>query len=354
MDANIASFNARNAVVEADSRANIDSFISNSEYLALSQSTNVEDFLTAVGSMLSIQLPAQITPSDLKHILINKFLREFTGIFIASEGRMYVFMMLLRLRYCLDNAIALVSASIRNKVLDKNMRLHPLGMFEGVESLMAMENFGDVLPNVIEVSPIGKYFLEAGVDLVGFAATAQQNLMELEILKTRVYRAYEADLARFSRAVGGNTWDCMNRVLSFNADRMTILLRVNLLGYEDVSPEMLMDLFPRAGEMYPGFQERIAQATDFDSIKMVAEEFQEYRSVFDMASNEADSVTLLDAFGYEEVKMLIDVMRTQFNFGAIYAYFKLKEIEIVNVMWLYECLLQKRFSEMRKYIEITN
>jgi len=42
----------------------------------------------------------------------------------------------------------------------------------------------------------------------------------------------------------------------------------------------------------------------------------------------------------------------QFNYGVFYSYFKLKEQEIRNILWIAECILQDHKQDINHYIPL--
>ncbi len=62
--------------------------------------------------------------------------------------------------------------------------------------------------------------------------------------------------------------------------------------------------------------------------------------------------SLEDAFYEQEVRLNELAFFTQFGYGVFYAYFKLKEQEIRNIVWVAECVQQGHKDKIDQYIPI--
>ena len=78
-----------------------------------------------------------------------------------------------------------------------------------------------------------------------------------------------------------------------------------------------------------------------------------YRSIFERFLNSTpEEFSIDDEFYKHEVKLLELAFESQMHFGVFYSYVKLKEQEIRNLVWIAECILQKRKDQIGNFIPI--
>jgi len=61
----------------------------------------------------------------------------------------------------------------------------------------------------------------------------------------------------------------------------------------------------------------------------------------------------LDHYFFElQVDLLKDVFFTQFHYAVFYAFVRLREQELRNILWIAECISQKQRDKLSNYIPI--
>lgn len=71
------------------------------------------------------------------------------------------------------------------------------------------------------------------------------------------------------------------------------------------------------------------------------EKYPPYQGLFSRMGY-GDGQWLDKAFNDQEIKLFSGSFEQQFHYGVFYAYMKLREQEIRNLMWISECVAQNR------------
>lgn len=77
-----------------------------------------------------------------------------------------------------------------------------------------------------------------------------------------------------------------------------------------------------------------------------------YRPLFDNSSDYDSNQTLEDKLYQIEAKKMSMTFITPFNYGVFYAWLKLKEQEIRNIVWISECIAQKQRGKIDNFIAV--
>lgn len=253
--------------------------------------------------------------------------------------------------YMIDNTILLITGTLHERdTAELVERCHPLGMFKTIASLTACRNVSELYHSVLIDTPLGPY-IQGCVNEEDF----HDEEKNVEIIRNTLYKAYLEDFYRYCLAQGGATADVMGDILRFEADRRAITITINSFGTE-LSKDDRAKLYPTFGLLYPEGTARLSKADDVEQVRESIGYLQDYRKLFQDFGGAAGAAaaaaggagamvgaserSLEDAFFEHEVRLNKLAFETQMGYGVFYAYFKLKEQEIRNIVWIAECISQ--------------
>ncbi|KAK3036663.1 hypothetical protein RJ639_030232 [Escallonia herrerae] len=206
-----------------------------------------------------------------------------------------------------------------------------------IATLAVAQNMRELYRLVLVDTPLAPYFSEC-------ITSEDLDDMNIEIMRNTLYKAYLEDFYKFCQKLGGATAEIMSDLLSFEADRRAVNITINSIGTE-LTRDDRKKLYSSFGLLYPYGHEELAVCEDIDQVRGVMEKYPPYQSIFAKLSY-GESQMLDKAFYEEEVKRLCLAFEQQFHYGVFFAYMRLREQEIRNLMWISECVAQNQKSRV--------
>ena len=362
-------FNILHGFPEALVRGMRSSFLLDADYHHMTQCETLEDVklnLTESDYSEALADINTLTPAGLQKAAIDKLVTEFKYLRSQAVEPLGTFLDFITYEYMIENVMLLLKGTLAGRDINELIaQCHPLGMFREstMRSIPTFESnaqgYADLYQTVLVDTPVGPYFakfLQESSDRIGTETSSVIEEVEIEIIKSSLIKYWIEDYVNYCSKLGGETAVLMGHILDVRADTNAINITLNSFGTPLNEPGMRNSerkaLYPSVGYLYPAGTAMLCDVEDEESLGRCLEMFPQYSGIWNVHAAGGGDKSIDDAFYERDVQMLELAFEGQMHYAAFYAYVKLKEQEIRNLVWITECILQQQKDEINKFVPV--
>eukprot|EP00753_Platysulcus_tardus_P008339 PLAT15903.1.p2 GENE.PLAT15903.1~~PLAT15903.1.p2 ORF type:complete len:394 (-),score=208.31 PLAT15903.1:129-1310(-) len=364
----LVEFNQHDAYLVSMVKGFRSGFLTETEYHHLCQCDTLDDVKlnfqeTDYGSFLQNE-PSPLAPRTVEEKAREKLVMEFEYLRAHAADPLATFLDFVTYEFMIENVMLLLKGSLNGTAPELLLEeSHPLGRFteSTMRAICAFEggsSYQDLCETVLIDTPVGKYFSEYLRDQSekmrdSSVVRGVMKEVEISVMKSSIMKLYLEDFYLFCMDIEGETALQMADLLKARADGMAINITLNSFDTPLGTPAMREDrkaLFPSIGFLYPGGTDKLSRVDDEGSLGLALAPYVAYSKIWDLHMRGEKSID--DAFYEREVRLCELAFSGQHHYACFYAYVRLREQEIRNIVWICECIMMGRKDRIDKYLPI--
>ncbi|OIR57825.1 MAG: V-type proton ATPase V0 subunit D, ATP6D [Amphiamblys sp. WSBS2006] len=334
-----------NTYLEAIVRGYKLDLITDIEYQNFTHCNSEEEFLEQLEDTGYGNMVAENGAASLREHCLENMRREFCYLEHASSGTLKTFLGFITEHYFIENIILVIDALQDGKEISPVIPLcNPLGAVSTIRALTAATTLTDIYHIAIEDTPLAPCFR----DILSMCSGGRQ---DPELIRNRLHNSHLESFYSFCQTLPAFARDGMEEILFFEADRRAVSITLNTIG-ADVSAEERRTLYPRIGNLKHLKRELSTCGCSEELFSLVENTENIEDAVAQFRTQSGEFHTLEDFFLQTEMRLCRKTFRRQFSMAIFYAYFRLKDQEIRNIVWIESCFVQKQKTRAEEYIRV--
>ncbi|CBZ52959.1 hypothetical protein NCLIV_027480 [Neospora caninum Liverpool] len=377
----LSFFNVDDGYLEGICRGLRSAFLTEEDYKKLSAADSLEDLRSALeetdyGPFMQDE-PLPLAVPTLSQKCREKMASEFRYMRSQASGPLGKFLDFIATEKMIDNVVGLIQGALNRKSAHELLaRVDPMGYFQEMAAIANMDlttSYEELYRALLIDTPVGKYFQaflaesssqaaahasdHGGRSLAEVASIVSET--DIELMRNSLKKGWLEDFYAFTQSLGGTTKEVMTHILKTEADFRVLRLVVNSLSSNQQQQMDRHALYPSFGYLYPEGTDGLRKAWNDATVRTALAPFSNYLNLYeqckafyvgqegqgneavDMASN-SKFKSLEDLLYSETATMCELAFEQQFHYGIYYAWVKLKEQEIRNIVWIADMILMKR------------
>ncbi|TBU01108.1 subunit d of V-type proton ATPase [Hamiltosporidium magnivora] len=342
MDSSYTNFEKYGSLI-AEIHGKVSSMLQQSDYESLEQCETVEDMVvrlshTSYASYLSEEL--QFNKKEFLKRLNKSFYNEFMYMYRNSENDLKLLLNYFIEVIKIQNFIFLLASKSEDPDLKCMEEIDMLGNFNELDAIKISADMSDVYKFCVESTFLKKYYDKVYIEKE-FAKNDWQ-IIQSTFFKNHIENFYD-------QINNLDTMDYMKEILKYEGDRKIIELTINTLDSVDIVDKKRIDLYPTVCSFDRGSICKMSECTSMESIRDVLCGHPMYKKIVMYEDNDFMK-NLFDL----EIKNYLSSLSEFNDLSCAYCYFKLKEREIKNIMWIAECISHENKEGMKDVMVIEN
>lgn len=262
------------------------------------------------------------TKPEFKRHLLESLKKEFSHYSDVQDGDMRLILDYYIDFHKIQNFFFLLQCKLQDPNLEKSFEKIEIGDFNALRTIKFSKDMDDVQKYCMENSFLKRF------GSVRFEKDFAAN--NFQVLQALFFKLHIEETHR-SLSDG---MEHMREILQLEGDRQIIEITVNTLGSKEMLGKRRTSLFPEVCSMDLKTRELLSHVETYEDMKAVLNT----RYDFD---TDISSVLIRSELSkhYESFGLYGDL-------SCVYSYFRIKEQEIKNILWIAECIIQNRRGAM--------